>query len=66
MVKWEQLISSGVIKSVSKVKKKECVVNDGWREKEKKYHYYIHFYGPHSTVIYAPGVKIYWNNHLLK
>ena len=42
MVKWEQLISSRVIKSVSKVKKKECVVNDGWQEKEKKYHHNIY------------------------
>ena len=42
MVKWEQVMSSRVIKSVSKAKKKECVVNDGWQEKEKKYHHNIY------------------------
>lgn len=36
MVKWEQVISSGVMKSVSKAKKKKCVVNDGWREKKEE------------------------------
>ena len=27
-------------------------------KKRREYHYNIHFYGPHNTVIYAPGVKI--------
>ena len=59
MVKWEQVISSGVMKSVSKAKKKKCVVNDGWREKEKKISLqHSLLWSTYSTVIYAPGVKI--------